>query len=531
MPAEPWQPPIFINTPLKRMGVRVIFVFPRASGALGKTTTCLTNKGVPLFRMRIKGCNCQHSKAKATGRNIRSRKRKNKAAQAPATPLNAAIQTKAKDLMATLEKYLPKRALTVLARRTQFQRRQPKGLPAWLFLQSACLLVTQTDVSYAAWAMLIGILGGCTLAKQSLHERVTDAAVAFLSAVLEVLIGSMAHLSSTPVQPYLSHFKRVLLEDSTDLSLGEKLATLFPGPRNQHGSCGGMLKIQACWDLIHERFVHFSLSSFRRNDQAAARDILDWIKPGDLLIRDLGYFVVGLLRELELRQAFFLSRLHLNCLLYELDGRTRLDLLARLRRDGSLDEELLLGAEQVRVRVVALPAPPAVAAERRRKARQNRDRRTQPSSRLLALQGWTLLITNVPRKVWSAKIVAQAYGIRWRVETIFKAWKSHFDLRQIPEKASAQEAQAIIYAKLIFILLFEVCFWRPVMMEALLRGWRAPSLLKVSQALVGLLLALVLEEVGVSPAAVWEVLARYYCRYEKRRRPHFLEQVLPVPKG
>jgi hypothetical protein len=433
--------------------------------------------------------------------------------------------------MATLEKYLSRRAITALARSTRFQQRAPKDLPAWLFLQSACLLVAQSNLSLATWAMLIGILGGCTLAKQSLHERLTDAAVAFLSKTLEGLIGAMAHLGSSPVQPYLAHFKRVLLEDSTELSVGQKLAAFFPGPKNQHGACGGMLKIQACWDLVHQRFVHFSLSSFRRNDQAAARDILGWIRPGDLLIRDLGYFIVALFGELIRRQAFFLSRLHLNCALYALDGCTRLDLLAHLRRDGFLDEELLLGAERVRVRVVAVPVPPAVAAERRRKARQNRDRRTQPSARLLALQDWTLLVTNVPRQVWPAQTVAQAYGIRWRVETIFKAWKSHFDLAQIPERVSAQQAQAFVYGKLIFILLFEVCFWRPAMLEAARQGQPAPSLLKVSQALVFLLLALVLEELGLSPAKVWQEVVRCYCRYEKRKRPHFLEMVLPAPAG
>ena len=46
------------------------------------------------------------------------------------------------------------------------------------------------------WFLLLGIivflLGGCTLAKQSLFERMSPRAVAFLQAVLGVLLGTLA---------------------------------------------------------------------------------------------------------------------------------------------------------------------------------------------------------------------------------------------------------------------------------------------------------------------------------------------------
>ena len=53
-----------------------------------------------------------------------------------------------------------------------------------------------------------------------------------------------------------------------------------------------MLKIQACYDLLAQNFVHFSLSSYRRNDQAASPDVLPLLCPGDLIVRDLGYFAM-----------------------------------------------------------------------------------------------------------------------------------------------------------------------------------------------------------------------------------------------
>ena len=69
------------------------------------------------------------------------------------------------------------------------------------------------------------------------------------------------------------------------------LAPFFPGASNQTGSKQAQLKIQAYYDLRNESFVDFSLSSFRKNDQAASKDILALAQPNDLILRDLGYFV------------------------------------------------------------------------------------------------------------------------------------------------------------------------------------------------------------------------------------------------
>ncbi len=421
----------------------------------------------------------------------------------------------------TLQQHLSARTANRLARQSGFQQRQPKKLFPSQFVLSACLLITQPTLSLRSWALLIGLLLEDTFSKQALHERLTAAAVSFLHAVLQALLASVAGLASLPTPPCLRPFRRVLLEDSTSLSLAEKLAAAFPGPSNQKGPGPGLLKIQAAYDLRSHTFVHFSLSSFRRNDQAASADVLDWIGPGDLLIRDLGYFVTRVLEGLQLRGAFFLSRLHLNATLWEREGRRPFDLRAALRRHGRLDVDLSLGPNRLPVRLVAVPVPPAVAAERRRKARHNRDRRSPPSAQRLALLGWQIFITNVPRTVWNARTVAEAYGLRGRIETVFKAWKSHFHFRALPE-GSAQEVQAMVYAKLIFITLFEVCFWRPALRGALTAAQPPPSLLKLAQLLEQMFLAQVLEELGIAVGRAWARQVRYHCGYEKRRRAHFL---------
>ena len=104
-------------------------------------------------------------------------------------------------------------------------------------------------------------------------------AVGFLQAVLGSLLGTLAS-SPTSVSAALQGFGRVLVQDSTALQLPEKLARFFPGASNQKGAQGAMLKIQACYDLLSQSFVYFSLSSYRRNDQAASPEVLPLVRAG-----------------------------------------------------------------------------------------------------------------------------------------------------------------------------------------------------------------------------------------------------------
>jgi hypothetical protein len=93
------------------------------------------------------------------------------------------------------------------------------------------------------------------------------------------------------------------------------------------------------------------------------------LQAADLVIRDLGYLATSALEKIQQAKAFFISRMRLDAILCKLDGSTKFDLLAYLRRHGSLDQPLFLGAAKFPVRVLAVKLPPEVAAERRRKAR------------------------------------------------------------------------------------------------------------------------------------------------------------------
>jgi hypothetical protein len=114
--------------------------------------------------------------------------------------------------------------------------------------------------------------------------------------------------------------------------------------------------------------------------------------------------------------------------------------------------------ERLPVRVVAIPVPEHVAGERRRKLLHSRDRRLNPDPTHLALLGWEIFLTNVPEKIWDARTVCRIYGVRWRIEIIFKSWKSHFKIHAFDHPTPTQ-VELLIYARLIYITLFQSCFF------------------------------------------------------------------------
>lgn len=411
-----------------------------------------------------------------------------------------------------------------MARETGFQERTPRKITPSALLQALSLLAFYSRCSFDLLASLLGLLGACPLSKQAVAKRCTQACVEFVRRALWELSASLVQLPLLRQSGALSSFGRVLLQDSTALALAPRLAKAFPGSKNQSGKSLAGAKIQAVYELLSQRFLHFELSPFTRNDQAAAVDLLPLIQPGDLVLRDLGYFVLSVFAQLQQRGAYFLSRLRYGVHLYTPTGRP-FNLLRQLRQLGRLDQPLLIGSrEKLPVRLVAIPLPAAIAAERRRKAKQNRDRRCRPNRESLALLGWLILVTNIPQNTCSPEQLAQIYRLRWRIEILFKSWKSHFKLTQLPA-GSPQQIEILLYSRLLFISLFQTTF-------GLLSRYfqdthqRPLSLLRLARFLTehhALLPALLDRSEGLS---LLQGLLLKHCTYDKRKnRPNFAQYI------
>ena len=412
-----------------------------------------------------------------------------------------------------------------LARETGFLRRRPRKIPMHQLLTAFCALASESVLSLERIAAMIGLAVGGSYAKQSLHQRLSPALQPFLIRVATALFAKLGE--PLRAKGHLAPFHRVLLHDSTVQSLPRRLAAFFPGSRDQKVKERASLKIQWVCDLLGGSLVNLSLSSYRRNDQAAAPDILTFVQKGDLVLRDLGYFSLTVFAQLLERGAFFLSRLRNGVILRDPRTKKVIDLPRLLRRRGRFDGPVLVGEEQLLLRLVVLPVPEEVANQRRCRAHSSHDRRSTPTAARLALMSWNMFLTNVSQEIWPADVVAQVYGLRWRIEIIFKSWKSYLRLRELNCR-SADLVRLSVLIKLLYCLLVARCYHS---LETLPGRARQVSLLRLSKALAqaGILLpALILE---MTPAQILEHYLTHHIFYEQRPdRQNFPQQLADLMK-
>ena len=405
--------------------------------------------------------------------------------------------------------------------------RTAKKITPLYFITASLLLITQPQISLTVLAVLLGLLSDQTVSKQAVDERLDPAAANFLKEVLGAALGSCLQRAKVLRPQFAWPFARILVQDSTTIKLNEKLASLYPGGANQHGRTPGVLRLQAVFDLLTQRWLSFGLSPYVRNDQKASPDLLPLVQKHDLVLRDLGYFAIKVLEQIGQRGAWFLSRFYFRTAVFDLAGKP-IDLLALLRQKGKVDQWVLLGRhEKMRVRLVALPAPSHVANERRRKARAHLQNRCQLSKEYLALQNWTIFVTNVPAQILSAQQVMALYGQRWQIEIIFKGWKSHFHLEAVASTTTAQLLEVALYGKLLFITLTH-----PLTAASRSAGGAAKagvavryySRLRINFLIGQCLVSVVLEYWGIDVAKGLTRQMDYHGRYEKRKRQNIFEK-------
>jgi len=364
-----------------------------------------------------------------------------------------------------------------------------------------------------------------TVSKQAVHKRINDAFVNFVQALLALAITQKAKLDMKHNSEVFKHFKDVYIQDSTNIALSEKLTSYFPGAKNGSNKKNASLKIQAIYSVLKERFLYFFLTSFTTNDQSQAEEIIKYVPKGSLIIRDLGYFTLKSFALFIKANIYFLSLLLKNVTIYDAKTKKELNLVRILKKKNFLDLDVIVGKKTpVKARLIALPVDEKTAQKRREKAKYDRDRRLNHSKNYFFLLGWTIFITNVPREVWDAKDALHAYQIRWRIEIIFKTWKSAFHIDNIPSP-SKNMVLAFIYAMLFFITLFTLNIYHRVLY--MLKEKKLPvqiSLIKLAQFLQNTdLMPFAL----AYPEQFIEKYFRqiiYYCSYEKRKnRSNYLQ--------
>lgn len=408
--------------------------------------------------------------------------------------------------------------INALARKSALVRRRSRKISPCAYLCALCRLAVKGSVSFNDMAGILGLTIGQAVSKQAVWKRTTVAALNFLRAILELQINKKTRTDTNRPSEIFKYFKRVVLQDSTCVKLSKKHVENFPGIVNQYSRASN-LKIQTAYDLKAGRFVEFQQSAFSKNDQKASPDILAILHEGDLLIRDLGYFVMNVFRKLSENKIFFLSRLRFKTSLFCPVTGAKINLLNLLKKKGEADMNVLMGKEKVPVRLVATRVPEQIGAGRRRKAASEKDKRFKHSKEYYKLMDWNIYITNVPPEIWNTQDVNTVYSARWRIETIFKAWKSNMCLEHIHQNISEKQIFAIILARMIICVHFLGNTLNNILWDTFEQTGRFVSMLKLARLFQNNPDSIML------PTRILSQVIRTCCLYEQRKRKNFMTRM------
>ena len=346
-----------------------------------------------------------------------------------------------------------------LARRCGLFVRTPRKILPQLLLGSLLAAIAFGERSARAIALELGVCTDTSVSRQAVWKRLR---LPGITAFIEAIIGHtlrqslednhLLELRDSIQNLALSTINRVLIGDASTFCLHPSLAAAFPGSKNGKPVPKAHLKLQLIADLLTGQWVHFSIDAYGRSDAKAALDFMPLLQAGDLLIRDLGYACMASFRAIVEAKAFFISRLKARVYVLDLQGN-RLALRKTLRRlapnsgDIARVPVLMTESDKGPCEMVALRVPQRVADERRRKlkAKHKEQGFKAPSQRYLQLQDWTILVTNLKDDQVSSAQTLQWYLMRWRIELIFKACKSHTGMLKIAShKTNQYHAKALV---------------------------------------------------------------------------------------
>jgi len=351
----------------------------------------------------------------------------------------------------------------VLARETGFIQRSTSHLTGSGFFNLLTVeVLDEPTISYEGLCDIIEDRNPrAQITPQALCERMnSDGAVAFMKAGLErTLKETTRQQTATMETAWLESFSRVLLQDSTQMQIHEKLADRFKGSGgNASAAC---VKVDYSYDVKNEQAEHITIRQGADSDQGFAEDLAARIQESDLVIRDLGYFCLNFFAYLVSVGAYFLSRLSFNVNVYlTADADEPVNLIQHINRYGdggkTMEFNVFLGQKQrIPVRLVIYRLPSDVYRKRQKAAIKAAKRKGRGISlSYLKFLKYTFYITNVPATLWPKEAVGTVYRLRWQVELTFKHWKSLF-LINVLKGTRPERILCLIYGRLIVILVVQ----------------------------------------------------------------------------
>ncbi|MEB4815449.1 IS4 family transposase [Bacillus thuringiensis] len=312
---------------------------------------------------------------------------------------------------------------------------------------------------------------GILLSPEGLNRRFNSDSVTFFRTVfttlLQAKIGGVSKISHS----LSSYFERILVLDSTTFQVPDRFATTYPGAGGCSHTAG--VKIQLEYNLLSGKFSDVEIEPRKRSNQAYSATRTGMAQKNELYIRDLGYFPLVDLDQMDQRGTYYISRLKLNTNVYVKNPSPEYFKNGSLKKQSEyiqIDVQQILkqlqpgetfelkhayigDKQQLFARVIFNRlTDKQLQKQRARIAEKEKSKNRTYLEKSKIIARLNVYVTNIPWEWVPMEQVHELYTLRWQIEIVFKTWKSLFKIDHY-RNVKQERLECQLYGKLIAIFL------------------------------------------------------------------------------
>lgn len=385
--------------------------------------------------------------------------------------MNLPIQSELQLFAEELHQHLSPSFLEKLARELDFVQRKRKF--SGRDLATICVWISQRVASDSLVRLCsqLHAVTGTLMSPEGLNKRFNKKAVCFLKHIFSILLKNRICETSVIPSSSITYFQRIRILDATIFQVPKHLTSVYPGSGGCAQTAG--IKIQLEYDLHSGQFLNFQVGPAKNNDKTFGTECLATLRPGDTCIRDLGYYSLDDLDQIDQRGVYYISRLKLNNMVYIKNEfpeyfrngtvkkqsqyiKVDLEHIMNTLKPGQVYEitDAYIGKDKkLFTRVIIYRLTEKQLRERKKKQVYTENKKgITYSEKSKRLAGMNIYVTNTPLEWVPMEQIHDFYSLRWQIEIIFKTWKSLFQIHDW-HNIKRERLECHIYGKLIAIFL------------------------------------------------------------------------------